>query len=112
MDKNAWKNLQNILNTKKRLIILGEVHGAGINTSVINDFVEHMKIKVIMIELEVKWQKIFRLLKHKPSQFINAINKENWIRESGLIGKEHILLYKKYMDQRKTILPIKIEDKV
>ena len=109
MNNDTWKKLQDQLHTGKQLIILGEVHGASVNTTIIKDLVSRLDIKVILIELETKWQKVFLSLKQRPNDLISAINTEPWIKEAGLVGKEHIILYDEYIRQGKIILPVKVE---
>lgn len=107
---NYWEQLTRQVQ-KRNIILLGEMHGADINTKIIDTFVRQLKTHTIMIEVESKWQKIFPLLVNNPKEFIKQLSKEHWITKSGLMGKEHIHLFRKYLKKNKKIVPIKIENR-
>lgn len=107
-----WGKIKNQLQNKKRIIFLGEIHGAKINSAIIDEFVNKLEINVIMVELESKWEKSFLYLKKgQKEKFIKSFKKEDWIFQSGLIGDEHIKLFSKYLKEGEKIIPIKIENK-
>lgn len=92
-------------------MLLGETHGALVNPKIIEMFVKKLEINIVIIELEKKWNVFFPLLIKNENQFLQFIQKEKWICESGVIGKEHIILFQKLMQHGIKILPIKIENK-
>lgn len=107
-----WKTLLTEMeSSNKRLLILGETHGAKINPEILDVFVNKLGIQTVMLELETKWQSTFELLKNKPAEFVREISKEEWLVQSGLIGREHLPILGKFLENGKKIVPIKIDDR-
>lgn len=96
----------------KKLIILGEMHGAEANPKVIDAFVKAFDIRNILIEVENRYKKLFMLLKRREfKKFFRLLGKDSWIFEAGVIGASHIELFQKYLHKELRIIPIKVESK-
>jgi len=107
-----WDKIKSQIKSKRHIIFLGETHGAKINPVIIDEFVNKLKIDVILVELEPKWKKSFLYLeKGQKEKFIKSFKGEDWIFQSGIIGDQHIKLFSKYLKEGKKIIPIKIENK-
>lgn len=110
MATDYWGLLENQLRRAKRLLLLGEMHGAEANPKVIDAFVRRLKIQVVMIELETKWREIFPLLAHgRAKEFAKRLRREEWLCRSGVIGQRHVRLFRQYLREGKRIIPVKIE---
>ena len=112
MKNNGLQELKESL-THKRLILLGEIHGAEVNTKIIARLVSELKIRIIMLELEKKWSSSLSTLKKKKYiSLIDLFKKEQWIFESGLLGKKHLILFRRFLLNGKEIIPVKTENKI
>ncbi len=108
---SSWKNILNKFSGKP-LIVLGEVHGAKINIEVIRIFVDKFDIDTVFMELPVRWNKRLRSLKNGDSKpLYKGLKKEIWVSDSGLIGQEHIELFKYLFSQGKEVVAITHEAK-
>lgn len=106
-----WVKLQKELEERK-IIFLGEMHGAGINAHIIELFVNELDIDVILIELEQKWNKYLEeLIRKKEGIFYKKLLKEKWLINSGLISKKHVELFKKLLKTGKRIYAVKVYGK-
>jgi hypothetical protein len=107
----SWKNILNKF-SGKHLIVLGEVHGIKINIEVIRTFVDKFDIDTVFVELPVRWNKHLRSLKNGDSKpLYEGLKREAWVLNSGLIGQEHIELFKDLFSRGKEVVAVIHESK-
>lgn len=95
--QHYWNNLKMDVEAK-RLLLLGEKHGADINPDIIGMFVSKLGFNTLAIEIEPKWQKtIDTLRKYEASQVFRLIATEPWIFKSGVISLKHLILFKNFL---------------
>jgi len=98
--------------SEKKLIILGEIHGAEVNPKIIKAFVRTFHIRNILIEVESRHKKAFTYLKRgEYSKFFKLLRKDSWLFEAGLMGASHMKLFQKYLRSGMRIIPVKVEHK-
>ncbi|MBP6855748.1 MAG: hypothetical protein KBC26_02125 [Candidatus Pacebacteria bacterium] len=96
---------------RKPLVIIGETHGVASNPAVIDWVVRVVNAHSILLELEKKWTSYLKNIASKKSahSFVRALAKEQWIVQSGLIGKEHLPFLLRWSKEKRNIVGIKVE---
>jgi hypothetical protein len=108
---SPWENILNKLSGKS-IIVLGEVHGIKTNIKVVRTFVDKFDIDTVLVELPVRWNKYLRSLKNgDPKLLYEGLKKEAWVSDSGLIGQEHIELFKDLFSRGKEVVAVIRESK-
>lgn len=90
-------HLERKLLRKDALFILGEFHGVASNPKIILDLVKILKITHVCFELETKWNTYFKSF--DKGVFLDALNNERWILDSGLMTKRHIPCIEKLLNK-------------
>lgn len=102
-----WQDLKEGFENKK-LLLLGEKHGASVNTEIISSFVSRLGINTIAIEIDPKWQNVINKLRtHKAESVLRLIATERWMLDSRVISLKHFNLFKKFLNNKKIVsLPL------
>lgn len=91
------KNIESINKklVKKPFILLGEIHGASINSNVIYWIIKKFNILDLFIELEGRLKKRIINSNKNPNELYSKFKKDSWIFESGVIDEKKIKLFRK-----------------
>lgn len=96
---------------QKSLVIIGETHGVASNPAIIDWVVRLVDAHSILLELEKKWTSYLKNITSKKSahSFARALAKEQWITQSGLIGKEHVRFFSRWIKKGIALYGVKVE---
>lgn len=89
--------------------MIGEIHGAAVNTEIVELLSEKFGVKTILTELEKKWNRY--LDRPGLELFKKNILKEKWLIESGLVSENHIFAYNKIILNGGKIIATRIENR-
>ena len=105
--KQLRKNLE-----QNKVVLLGEMHGAQVNPIVIGEIVKHLKIRLILIEVNSKYVLLFSQLRQGTEKTVAEKIKEKdaWLFDAGVLSLAHLRLYARLRKLGVHILPVKIED--
>lgn len=94
-------------------VLVGEIHGARANPVIIGEIVKHLRIGVVLIEVDAKYESLFAQLRPgmEKAMVKKIRDKDAWLFDAGVLSLAHLRLYARLNELGISILPVKIEDR-